>query len=204
MKKKILKVLALVACAVLLVVGSIAGTLAYMKSTATVTNTFTVGNVNITMTEAKVDVYGVAATPETRVTTNEYKLIPSHNYTKDPTIYVTKGSEVCYLFVKVENGISAIEAEGNTTIAKQMEANGWTALTGVDNVYYYETTVDARTATEDVKVPVFTNFTVANDAIVADYANAKIIVTAYAVQADGFDGNINAAWTAASAAQAQG
>ena len=45
MNKKILKVLAVAVCAVLLVVGSVAGTMAYLTSTAEITNTFTVGNV---------------------------------------------------------------------------------------------------------------------------------------------------------------
>lgn len=211
MKKKILKVLALVACAVLLVVGSIAGTLAYMTSlTGTVTNTFTVGNVAITLDEAKVTAYGVKD-GDTRVMTNAYKLIPSHNYVKDPTIHVTAGSEQCWLFVKVENGISAIEAAGNTTIAAQMTANGWTQLevdgVAVENVYYHAV-VDARTEAKDVKV--FEEFTIAGNADVSGYvtttnADAVVNVTAYAVQADGFT-SAELAWESASTnwTQAQG
>ena len=137
-------------------------------------------------------------------TGNKYKLIPSHTYVKDPTITVLANSEACYLFVKVENGIADIEAEGNTTIANQMTANGWTLL--ADNVYYYNKGDNAIVATSasNQEFVVFKNFTLKTDAAVASYADAKITVTAYAVQADGFNGNINAAWTAASAAQTQG
>ena len=40
-------------CAVMLVVGSVAGTMAYLTSTDEVVNTFTVGNVQIKLDEAK-------------------------------------------------------------------------------------------------------------------------------------------------------
>ena len=208
MKKKILKVLALVACAVLLVVGSIAGTLAYMTSkTETVKNTFTVGNVAITLDELDVDEYGVAvenADPE-RVMANEYKLIPGHKYVKDPTIHVAEGSEVCYLFVEIANGIKNIEASGNTTIAKQLEDNNWVALG--NNIYYLAIAVDARDAAQDVAV--FTTFTVADDAdwkklTVTDGEVSEVVtVTAYAVQADGFADAVTA-WNATFGASTQG
>lgn len=58
MKKTLTVIIALV----LVVVMSVAGTVAYLTSSDTVTNTFTVGNVEITLDEAKVDEYGVAAT----------------------------------------------------------------------------------------------------------------------------------------------
>ena len=103
------KVLALVLCAALLVAGSVAATLAYLTSkTEVVTNTFTVGSLSITLDEAKVTEYGVAVPGENRVMANAYKLIPGHNYLKDPTVHVAKGSEECYVFVKVENGIAAL------------------------------------------------------------------------------------------------
>ena len=43
--KKAKKVVALLLCAVLLVVGSVTGTMAYLTANDTVTNTFTVGKV---------------------------------------------------------------------------------------------------------------------------------------------------------------
>ena len=202
-KKKILKALGLVACAILLVVGSIAGTMAFMTDSKTVTNTFTVGKVAITMDEAKVDQYGVKD-GDSRVTTgNTYKLIPNHTYVKDPTIHVAGGSERCYLFVKVVNGIKDIEADTNN-IAAQLAANKWVALEGVENMYYYDEVVDARetASTEFKNVPVFAEFTVdssvENDDLTA-YDAATLVVTAYAIQADGFD-TAAAAWTAASGA----
>ena len=197
MKKKILKVLALVACAVLLVVGSIAGTLAYMTSlTKTVTNTFTVGNVAITLDESKVTVYG-ELDGNSRVMANTYKLIPGHNYVKDPTIHVAEGSEDCWLFVKVENGISAIEdkTENGNTIANQMATN-WTLIDEAKGIYAYKSK-----AVAGADVVVFNSFKIDGNADVSGYVTttntaAVVNVTAYAVQADGFDSAAKA-WAAA-------
>ena len=85
------KILALLLCAVLLIVASVAGTIAYLTDDAAVKNTFTVGNVSISMVESVVDAYGVPTTGTTSEG-NTYKLIPGHTYTKDPTITVDSGS----------------------------------------------------------------------------------------------------------------
>ena len=189
MKKTLTVIIALV----LVVVMSVAGTVAYLTSRATVTNTFTVGNVAITLDETKVDEYGVAITGEQagRVTSNTYKLIPGQPYTKDPIVHFQPDSEASWLFVKVENGISSIEADDNP-IAAQIVANGWTALTGEEGVYYKK--VDANTTSVAVDYAVFGSFTLKGDANVADYDGKTIVVTAYAIQAAGFN-TAEAAWT---------
>lgn len=198
MKKK---TVALLLALVLAFGAAVGGTVAYLTSTDSVTNTFTVGKVEITLDEAKVDEYGnpvdasgnkvstVADAP--RVDANTYKLIPGHEYTKDPTVHFAADSEASYLFVKIEDGLAAIEAA--TTIADQITANGWTALTGMTGVYYKS--VGANTGTAAVDYAVFGSFKLTDTAAVADYANAKVVVTAYAVQADGFD-SATAAWVA--------
>ena len=200
MKKKILKVLALVACAVLLVVGSIAGTLAYMTSTASVKNTFTVGNVSITMDEAVVNENGKATDATNDRTTegnSNYKLIPNHEYDKDPTIYVDANSEDCWLFVKVVNGIANIEdkTENGYTIAAQMAANGWTVIDETNGIYAHSDIAEAGD-----EVTVFETFkvsgTVTNEDLTG-YKGATVDITAYAIQADGF-GTAALAWAAAS------
>ena len=190
MKKKILMTCLCVALAVLTIAGT---TLAYLTSTDTVTNTFTVGNVAITLDEAKVNTDGTVVEGADRVKTNSYKLMPGHTYTKDPTVHVAAGSEKCYVFVKVENGIAALEATDNT-IANQITANGWMALTGVEGVYYK--VVDA--ATTDTDLTVFSSFKLAVDANSKTEwkgEDIKVNVTAYAIQADGFD-TADAAWAA--------
>ena len=191
MKKKT-KALMLVLCAVLLVTASVLGTMAYLTSTDKVVNTFTVGKVAITLDEAKVDPDGTAVTPAERVKENAYHLLPGHGYTKDPTVHVQANSEDSFIFVKVENGIANYEA--GTTIAAQIAANGWTALNGVENVYYKTYTKSA----ESTDLPVFGSFTIADNADAADSwnnfsAETKVTVTAYAVQQDGF-ASAAAAW----------
>ena len=183
------KTLTIILAFALVIAMSVAGTVAYLTSQDSVTNTFTVGKVKITLDEAKVDANGAAVTPAERVKANSYKLIPGHTYTKDPIIHVDANSEKCWLFVKVENGISAIEDSANT-IAAQLAAKGWSAVTGEAGVYAYEQSVAGGT-----DVPVFGSFKIAGTADVASYANATVVVTAYAVQADGFD-TAAAAWTA--------
>lgn len=188
MKKS--KVLALTLCAALLVATTVLGTMAYLTSQAEVVNTFAVGQVKITLDEAKVETDGTPVAGADRVTENVYHLIPGRTYTKDPTIHVDAASEDCYLFVKVENGIAAIEDA--TTVANQMTANDWIAVTGVDNVYVYtdgQTTAPLAASADD-DVVVFENFkvkgTVTNTEI-APYSGKTITVTAYAVQKDGFE-----------------
>lgn len=188
------KVLTLALCAVLLVVASVGLTVAYLTSNDSVTNTFTVGKVGITLDEAKVNEYGVVdANASNRVKANEYKLVPGHEYAKDPIVHFAAKSEASYLFVKVENGIANIEKAGTTTIDAQIKANGWAALDGVAGVYYK--TVDANATENAVDYPVFAKFIVASDADVARYDGATVNVTAYAVQKDGL--TVTQAWEAA-------
>lgn len=178
-RKTLLMVLSLVLVAVV----SVAGTLAYLNSkTGPVTNTFTVGAVEITLDEAKVTNLGVKDGDD-RVTENAYKLYPNHEYLKDPIVHVDAESEDCWLFVEVKNEIEAIEAPANT-IAAQLEANGWTLVEGQTNVYAYRAIVSGGT-----DVPVFGSFKIADtvdNETLAAYDGKTVVVTALAVQADGF------------------
>ena len=174
------KVFMTVLCAAALVVASVLGTMAFLTSKDKVNNTFTVGNVAITLDEAKVTDAGNPVEGADRVKANIYKLIPGHEYTKDPTVHVTANSEDSWVFIKVEDGLAAIEDD--TTVADQITGNGWTALDGVAGVYYKE--YSSSTAATDLVV--FETFKVKGDADVAQYAKAKIDVTAYAIQKDGF------------------
>ena len=202
MKKTMKKALAIVTCGALLVGGSVMGTLAWFTAQAKpVNNTFkqgeASGNIAIILDEAEVDEYGVAASPAARVDNNEYKLVPNHFYVKDPTVTVEKKSEPCFVYVKLTNGLGdqemandgkylvAGEENTYTNIAAQMAGHGWTLVDGYTDVYFYK---DVVSATEnDVKLPVFDNFVVKQEAVADDLdAVAPIIIDAYAVQADGF------------------
>lgn len=189
------KALLMTLCAVLLVAASVLGTMAYLTSTpGAVTNTFTIGKIDITLDEAPVNVDGEVIDGARRME-NQYKLVPGHTYIKDPTVHVTNlNSEDSYIFVKVVNGIAAYEAD--TKIAAQIVAKGWTALNGVDNVYYREYNKDSA----DKDFVVFDNFTIAQDAETIDgwatATSANITITAYAIQRDANFANAKAAWDA--------
>ena len=186
--KKAKKGLLLALCAVLLVGATIAGTVAYLTSVTTeVKNTFTAGNVTITLDEAPVDQYGQVVEGD-RVTENKYKLIPGHTYAKDPTIHVGADSEDCWVFAKLENGLGA-----NVTIKIN---SGWTSVATTDGnvVYAYNTKMTAGQST----APLFSEFTFAGTADPEACKDASIVIIGYAVQADGF-ATPEAAWTAAPA-----
>ena len=117
----------------ILVIGVVGGTLAWLTDkTETKVNTFTVGDINITLDE----------------TTIVYKMVPGNTIDKDPSITVKGNSEKCYLFVKVdENGTTY--TKDNVTVNKTFKdyityevsdgetPNGWIKLTTVhDNVWY--------------------------------------------------------------------
>ena len=185
--KKAKKALLLALCAVLLVGATIAGTVAYLTSTTQeVKNTFTAGNVTITLDEAPVDLYGEVVTGDRR-TENKYKLIPGHTYVKDPTIHVDAESEACWVFAKLVNGL-----DDNATVTIN---EGWTEVdTAADGgvVYAYNTKMEAGKSTD----PLFSEFTFNGTADPEACKDASIVIIGYAVQADSF-ANPEAAWAAA-------
>ncbi len=223
MKKKILVACLCVALAVLTIAGT---TLAYLTSKDTVTNTFTVGNVQITLDEAQVNADGKPINKDgtvvadladaERVQKNSYKLIPGHTYTKDPMVTVLSGSESSYIKMTVTfskaNELDAIFAPNGadmTSIFTGYNADNWIAKGNTKDTaantrtyeFWYKETVAAPTA--DVALDaLFDSITVPGsitNAQLATIANMTITVNAYAIQADGF-ANAEAAWAAYPAA----
>lgn len=198
------KALLLALCAVSLVTASVLGTMAYLTDNKMVTNTFTVGSVAITMDEAKVDTDGSLVANADRVKENSYKLLPGHEYTKDPIIHVDPTSEDCFLFVKVNNQIAAIEAT-DATVASQMTMNGWKEVDGQTGVYVYVGTGAGANAplavSAQANIHVFEKLVIDGsvDSTKLNTCDGKTItVNAYAVQKDGFVGKSAAEiWTAA-------
>lgn len=163
MKKK---TLALVLALTLLMAGVVGSTLAWLTDqTAEVKNTFTVGDINIGLTE----------------TTTDYKMVPGNTIAKDPTVTVKANSEACWLFVKVT------ESTDLKDFITYAIAEGWTALPGVDGVYYRE--VPASAADQPFSVlkgdAVTVNSDVTKEMLTAkDFANPTLTFKAYAVQKD--------------------
>lgn len=213
------KVLVLALCAVLLVVGSVMGTLAYLTDSQEVVNTFTVGDVDIKVDEAPVTPDGTPIEGEDRVEGNEYHLIPGQTYTKDPTMTVLKGSEESYVRMTVTiNCISQLRAILGEDFLPQNYVNGWdndvwvyeaTTEDTVNNTVTYEfryhQTVDAFEAAEDIVLePLFTDFTLPGEITGEELATIdalEITVVGHAIQTLGFDSD-DAAWAAFNAQMA--
>lgn len=171
------RVLVMAVALTLIIGGIIGGSVAWLTATSeTVTNTFTVGNIDIELTEES---------------GSTYKMVPGNTITKNPKVTVKTGSEACWLFVKIEkqNGI-----DGFITYSVDKD---WTALPNVDNVYYRE--VDATTSGVNEFYVLDGNTVMVKDTVTKDALNGltetqypKLSFTAYAVQKD----NINDAVTA--------
>lgn len=196
------KILATVLATALLVTGTVFGTMAYLTDKDTVTNTMTVGNIDISLDETRTNTDGTKDTSATTsVQSNTYKLIPGHSYTKDPTVHVAKKSEDSYIFITVDNGIAGIESTetGYTNIAGQITVNNWTAVDAMAYPgVYYKVFTHSDTATADTDLAVFGNFKIKGDvdsATLANYKDKTIVVNAYAVQKDGFS-SAKDAWAA--------
>ena len=162
MKKKSLALLLAIA---LVVVGAVAGTVAWLTDkTPSVTNTFTTSDINIELKETK----------------NNFQMIPGWNIEKDPKVTVKAGSEACYLFVKLE------KSENFNQYMTYDMAKGWTELQGYAGVYYRE--VAAATADTAFEVLKDNQVTVKGtvtkeqmNALTAD-TYPTLTVTAYASQ----------------------
>lgn len=209
------KALLVVACALLLVAASVFGTMAYLTSTDTVTNTFTVGKVKIKLDEAKANTDGSLVEGADRVKANSYKLLPGHTYHKDPTVTVEAGSEDSYVRMKVEvKNIDQLKAV--FTDASYYGTNGVFLLQKLvgdwDNAKWasvgYEQSADGKTGTYEFRYyqktgpatlePLFTTITIPGSVDAAGLeklGNVKIKITGEAIQADGFT-DANAAWNA--------
>lgn len=211
MKKKLL----IMSVAMVLVCAFAVGmTIAYLTSTDEVVNTFTVGNVQIKLDEADVDEYGVPqGSPAPRVKANTYKLIPGHEYTKDPTVTVLEGSEESYIkmtvtFTKADalDAIFAPNGADLTSIFNGYDSTNWSYKGNTEdtsaNTRTYEFWYKEAVAAPDADVALdalFDSITVPGtitNAQLSTIKDMKITVNAYAIQADGFEGNAEAAWAA--------
>lgn len=171
--------------ALVLVIGcAVGGTVAWLAAkTDPVVNTFTYGDINITLAES---------------TGEDYKIVPGVNISKDPTVTVKAGSEACWLFVEVKEENWPDFKDGDARKVSYAIADGWTALTDVPGVYYRE--VPAATADtsfgilKDNVVKVSENLT--KTEVNSVNIQPKLTFTAYAVQQASID-TAAKAWAAA-------
>ena len=181
MKKKLTTVLAIV----LVVALSVAGTYAYLTDkTGPVVNTFTVGNVNIDLTET----WNTDADNDGTNDCWKMQLIPGTSAVKDPTVTVLGGSEKCYLFVKFEEKNSPTTYLTYTSTLT--DANGWTKLEGESNVWYRVVNkAAADTSFVLLQADNKGNMVTVKDSVtntnMEEAAKAELVYTAYACQFEG-------------------
>ena len=206
------KVFVTVLCAVLLVAASVLGTMAYLTSNDEVVNTFTVGNLQIKLDEAKANPDGSLVANADRVKANSYKLLPGHTYNKDPMVTVLKGSESSYVKMTVTftkaaqlDAIFAPNGADMTSIFNGYDNSNWIYKGNTENAtentrtyeFWYKETVAAPDG--DVALDaLFDSITVPGtitNAQLATIEGMTITVNGYAIQADGF-ANAEAAWAA--------
>ena len=167
MKKKIVLSVLMTVCILAVGIGSM---IAYFSSiTGPVTNTFTVGQVGLSLNET---------------TGGSYQMVPGATVEKDPVVTVERGSEECYVYVKLEwrGGL-----ENHVTYEL---ADGWINLGGIDGVYYRQ--VDRTAVNMNYHVLkndcMVINSDLTEDTMATIAPNTcQLIVTAYAIQTLGIE-----------------
>ena len=141
---------ALILTLALLVGSVIGGTVAWlMDSTGTVTNTFTVGDINIDLWENEF-VNGMPGDGKV-VSNDDYKIVPGTEQDKNPTVTIKGGSENSYVFVQVQ--------EVNNSNPQYVDwdiEDAWTLLEkdSEKGVYTYYLTDDYTTKIDDLNITV--------------------------------------------------
>jgi hypothetical protein len=158
------------------------------SKTAQVVNTFTIGNVDLSLAEYAT--YTDATTHTAYVDAKQ--LIPGDVIAKTPILTVTGGSEASYVRAKIE-----ISPELAELVDINIDPTKWTH-TG--DYYYLNTGAVAKSDSNTVLPALFTTVTVKTSVTNAQLAalttdQKKIAITGYAIQTKNF-ANETAAWAA--------
>ena len=213
--KNVKKALLICVCVVALVCVTVMGTLAWLTDNDSVENTFTVGQVDITVDETKVDANGTPVDGADRVKENQYHILPGMEYTKDPTMTVIKGSEDSYvrMILTVHNAsdVQAILTKYSlgdfSVLIGGWDANTWlyqgftedTANNTISFEFRYKEKV-AKSET-DTKLPALFKKLIVPGKITGEEMNGlydggfKMVVTGHAIQTSGF-ATADLAWAA--------
>ena len=172
MRKRFISLIVVIVMAVILCVGVTVALL--VASSKPVKNTFTIGEINISLTES---------------TGTKYDMIPGVTWKKDPTITVKKGSEACWLFVKIE------ESDRFSAYMSYEVNEEWEPLGEETGVYYRQ----LGTTMDDVTLEVLKNNvihvkdTVREEDLAEITENPTLTFTAYAIQLEGNE-SAHVAW----------
>lgn len=169
MKKKIVALCLIVALAVTAITGA---TLAYFTDSKKATNTFTVGNVKIDLTETNWDASGSKDAPE---------VYPGEALKKNPAVTNT-GANPCFVRIQVA-GLGSLGDAGMITYETGYQTGvlgaDWTLHT--DGYFYYTKVLAADEKTSDL----FDQIRIPTALENGDGTAYNVVVTAEAVQAQG-------------------
>ena len=170
MKKKTL-LIAVVAIA-LAVVTAASVTVAWLNVTSNeVTNTFTYGKIEITLTEENgTNTQGIDYT----------RVVPGDKLDKDPTVTVKAKSEDCFVYVLVTNDLG-------TAATYDIDSNIWIEIESKDNsvLYRYNNDNPVEYSDEDQSLPVFSKIIFSEYLTVSDVEaleKKNVVIKAYAHQ----------------------
>ena len=189
-KKKII-----IASLVLLLVFAVGGAIAYFTDSESKTNTFTIGNVDISLTEAN---WSTTDANNNNVPDAAENVVPGQSIPKDPVIKNESTTNPAYVFAKVE--VPCTTGSTPVEIFSYTPANTWTELTSAavactsggtaTHVYYYGTGGTLSSLAANTAAPaLFTSITVSSQVTGANSegltGNKNVVVTGYGIQTQG-------------------
>ena len=185
----------LLAAIALMFVFAIGATIAYLTDTDTATNTFTLGNVDITLTEPN------------WVANDAQGIVPGAVVAKDPKI-TNVGSSSAFVFMKVVE-----PCYNNKKLFTYTVDSAWTAFNGVgtcaantgvssaETIYVYGTANSLTPLTASSVTPaIFSNVTLDSTLTSADVTaigtttDLNIVVTGYGIQTENVGTTATAVW----------
>ena len=203
----------ILASVILLLVVAVGGAIAYFTDSEEKTNTFTIGNVDISLSEP--DWVETDTTPANGVPDAAENLMPGQTVLKNPIISNESTKNPAYVFAKVVVPCTT-ETTPQEIFTYTINTDKWTELTGsavactsggnATHVYYYGTSGTlaelAKATDEDTPTPtdkaVFDSVTV-RSTLEGDEGldgNKSIVVTGYGIQTEGLASSVPATvWT---------
>ena len=165
-KKKIVSIALAASLAAVAIVGS---SLAYFTDTDEKTNTLTIGNVDIVLTEPNWDATGKEEAKE---------MYPGEAVAKDPTV-TNNGANPAFVRVKVE-WPEDVALSYRTDYVDSKLGDNWEK--GTDGYFYYNKVLDLNETTDAL----FDQIVLSTDTANGDATTAyNVVVTAEAIQAQG-------------------
>lgn len=198
----------LLAASIMLLIFIVGGAIAYFTDTDTKTNTFTIGNVDITLTESGWD--ALADSNSNSIPDAAENMLPGQSVTKDPIVNNVSTKTPAYVFVKVEVPCTTIVAPAVTSeeIFTYTINAGWTELNVTNSlpvactsggtathVYYYGSngTLTALAKASNAQTPTSTTNPVFSTISLRSTLKGneglddqkQVVITAYGIQTEG-------------------